>query len=533
MTTSYSIASRVKIAAIALSLIVVIQCGVFFYKNNIMLENAQHLANIDLPKLALLKEARLAITDIQIWFQSISAARGENGFDKGFDDASTHADIFRKRIQTLQNKDPSQRNEYTQILNAFEKFYASGKNMAQVYIESGLSEGTPLLTQFKSDATQLHAALKPIRDALEQHLLADAEKQTELATSARYFIIGSGLLTLCVALAAFGMIYNNIVTLPQLIASTLKRDTNKTLSSAGPEEIKKITDILMGSRVDMQDMINHVKSTTQSLSSASAQLVQGSRQSQDSIVQQQSQAEMIATAVNEMTASIQDVSSNITGTATAASEANEETNEGQQVVASAIGKIEQLAEQIEDTASIVNNLEKDTTSITSILDVIRGVAEQTNLLALNAAIEAARAGEQGRGFAVVADEVRTLASRTQDSTEEINTMIDKLLSGSQRAVEEMHKSQAQASAVVDQATQAGQSLSSISNAVSKINEMSAQIATAAEEQSAVAEEINRNIIDMNNKFSETTDTIAQTTQSSEQLANTSRDLNTIVEQLQA
>lgn len=533
MTSTFSIAAKVKLAAAALFAIVIIQTAVIFIKNSVSEEHATRLTEEDLPNLTLVKEARLAITDIQIWFLAMNTAQGQADFQSGIQEVEKHAGIFKTKLGTLQGADAKNSNQYDQTLRAFEAFFSSGKKMAETYVKGNLSEGAPLLKSFKENAKNLHDTFKPIHKKIEEQVIADAALQKQLTTSTRYFIIGGGLLTLIVSFTAFMMTLNAITSLPKLVDRLLKFDEQNTLQHNRTDEIGQIMSILNARRQDMLSLLDNVKSTTINLSSASEQLAHASRHGQDNILQQKQQAEMVATAINEMTASIQDVASNITGTATAAGEANDETNRGQAVLSSAISKIEQLAKQIEDTASIVHHLEQDTTSITGILDVIRGVAEQTNLLALNAAIEAARAGEQGRGFAVVADEVRTLASRTQASTEEINGMIEKLLSGSQRAVEEMHKSQAQAAEVVEQATLAGHSLSGISDSVARINDMSGQIATAAEEQTTVAEEINRNIIHMNDKFTETTAAISQTTEASENLAHISMDLKSMVEKLQA
>jgi methyl-accepting chemotaxis protein len=193
-----------------------------------------------------------------------------------------------------------------------------------------------------------------------------------------------------------------------------------------------------------------------------------------------------------------------------------------------MGAINALARDIDQASEVISNLQKETDSIGSVLDVIRGIAEQTNLLALNAAIEAARAGEQGRGFAVVADEVRTLASRTQASTEEIQNMITKLQTGANQAVQVMVKGKDQAASSVDHASRAGQSLQNITRAVSVIKDMSNQIASASEEQSAVSLEINRNINNISDVANETATGSREISTGANELARLAAELQKLV-----
>ena len=300
------------------------------------------------------------------------------------------------------------------------------------------------------------------------------------------------------------------------------------LKLKGNDELTELSAAMNHMNSSLRDIVQQISGSAQHIGSSSEELSAITEQTSQSIHEQQSQTEQVAAAMNEMSATVQEVSRNITGTAQAAEEANTETTEGRKMVEDAIQAIQQLAGQIESAADVIHKLEQDSENISTVMDVIRGVAEQTNLLALNAAIEAARAGEQGRGFAVVADEVRTLAGRTQQSTEEINQMIEKLQAGSRKAVEVMNGSCEEAHAVVDQATKAGTSLSVISTAVKRINDMSIQIASAAEEQSATAEEINRNITSISEMANETSTGAHQTAAASGDLARLGTELQQVV-----
>jgi methyl-accepting chemotaxis protein len=239
---------------------------------------------------------------------------------------------------------------------------------------------------------------------------------------------------------------------------------------------------------------------------------------------------MVATAIHEMSATAKEVASSIAHTATASGEANEQTIGGSRIVKQSIDQINRLAKQIDTSSDAISAVEQYSSAISGVLDVIKGVAEQTNLLALNAAIEAARAGEQGRGFAVVADEVRTLAGRTQASTEEINETIEKLQGGSQQAVAAMEQSRQEMQSAVDLATQTGEALNAIADAVHKIDEMATQIAGASEEQGAVSEEINQNITRINEMSSQTAAGSEDTATASEDLSRMAAELQVLVGQ---
>ena len=281
-------------------------------------------------------------------------------------------------------------------------------------------------------------------------------------------------------------------------------------------------------RKGFSNLVKEILGSAGQLAAAAEELSAITEQANNGVMRQQGEIDQVATAMNEMSATVSEVSNNAANAANAAQEADDSAKDGWSVVNTTVETINNLASEVERTSEVIENLKGDSISIGTVLDVIRDIAEQTNLLALNAAIEAARAGEQGRGFAVVADEVRTLASRTQQSTREINDMIERLQNGANQAVSVMEMGRAKAEESVEQAAKAGEALQSITSVVDNIKSMNMQIASAAEEQSSTAEEINRNIVNISEVAQETADGSSQTATASDQLAKLASGLQTQV-----
>ena len=278
----------------------------------------------------------------------------------------------------------------------------------------------------------------------------------------------------------------------------------------------------------LQPLIKEVGRVTDEVKS-SAQNLAGMAEANDRLISSEHAAvDQVSTAATEMSAAVHEVARNAQNAADAARAAEEQSRQSAQVVSATISAIRQLAHEVESASDTIQTLEQETANIGAVLAVIKGIAEQTNLLALNAAIEAARAGEQGRGFAVVADEVRALAARTQDSTKDIQEMIQRLQIGVQNAVKAMHSGGAQARDSVERAAGVDQALSDTGDSVQRINDMAAQIATACEEQGRVTEEIARNISDIRDLSDEAAQNSEQSTRASMHLSELSTSLSLLV-----
>jgi len=322
-------------------------------------------------------------------------------------------------------------------------------------------------------------------------------------------VIGGLLYWAATYMGNFGALRAN--TLVEGIQNIKKGDLTHPVMISGKSDFSWMAYELDSARENVANLVNTLISGVSQLEQATKNVSVISQQTVDGVLTQQSETAQVATAMNQMATSVQEVARTASSTAEAARNADEEAKAGKQVVLEAIQSIDSLADEVEKAANTLNALEADIGNVGAIVDDIRGITEQTNLLALNAAIEAARAGEHGRGFAVVADEVRTLAARTQSSTHEIEEMVGRLQSGAHAAVSVMNEGRERAKMSVEKAASAGEALDSIAAMITTMDEMSVLISSAANEQSSVAEDINRGIVNISQVADSTADGARETT----------------------
>ncbi|USD67648.1 methyl-accepting chemotaxis protein [Vibrio sp. SCSIO 43136] len=356
--------------------------------------------------------------------------------------------------------------------------------------------------------------------ALDSHLQARQSAAETKATLLTIVLLAAIVISTLLFIAMYYSIDSAITTLTQSAKQLAEGDLTVRCEVRGKDEITRIFHAINMISENFSELVTRIRGASGQLDEYCQTLVNSSTQVSSAISDQDSEIDMVATSVNQVTASVQEVNSNTQNAAQAAIESRTSAEDGLQLVQTMSKSIEQMSIDVQQADTVIKQLENDSQSINSILDVICEIADQTNLLALNAAIEAARAGEHGRGFAVVADEVRTLAQRTQNSTTEIQEMLAKVQTGSQQAAEVMVKGVQQAQITAEQSKTTAESLSAIVEKIAIINDMNSQIAAATEQQGCVVNEINQSVVNIR----QTSSTSLGLTQTSD---NTSREVKTL------
>ncbi len=467
----------------------------------------------------------------------IFAAQSGNPTDSLLKDFEENAQQALDRMSTVKNLLAA--NNIKAELNGFEQDYKRWKTAAD-QVNAMATNG-----QAQAARDTLQATALPLFSSLRQHYdvagaFADEQAlitaQAATAQGNRSMMI-TVVITVLV-LAVSGIIFLISIRLIGGAMNELRRRLNDIAEGEGDlshrvpveldDDLGRLSASVNAVLGNLQAMVREIKTLSTELSQGAGQLETAASENSEGITQQTDAITQVATAINEMQSAIEEVAGNASTAAEVTHSAQQNAESGARIIQNSSQEVHRLSEQIKTAVDVIRKLSEDSSNITSVLDVIRGVAEQTNLLALNAAIEAARAGEQGRGFAVVADEVRTLAQRTQESTADIQSMITTLQTGVSNIVSVMEQGNEQATQTVKLSSEAEQELGAILGAMNSISDVNASVASATEEQTQVVDEINRSIVRINDLAQSSDERSTEINQISQLLAGYATTLDTQV-----
>lgn len=513
----------------------------FFIANS----NFQHLSHIIEEDIALKSDVqRIEIdfkAEVQSWKNILIRGHDEKQLSKYWDQLEkSHINIQQQVKQIILelkdvHRDPDTAAVMSGFLTMHNKMYQIYLQARDAFVNQGYDHraGDKIAKGVDHEPAKILVQVVNIMDQESRSGMVRVSNDFNLGL--KYTIIGL-ILAVAMAMVFFLlMVQKNIIRPARRMVADIQRmaegDFTGQIEVSSTDEIGRIASSAGILKDDIGQIVQQINQAVFKLASAAEEMSHITDKSSQAMQKQRQETDQVATAMNQMSATVAEVASNAQLASESAHQAFKESNMGQQVVNESISAVAALIQKVELAADVIQVLESNSQEIGTVLDVIRSIAEQTNLLALNAAIEAARAGEQGRGFAVVADEVRVLAQRTQSSTEEIQQMIQKLQSGATQAVDAMMQSRSQADVTRDTSARAGEVLHAITQSVTNINDMNTLIASAAEEQNAVAEEINRNIINISHVADTTSDSVSHSARTSEELRQVAEELKHVISRL--
>ncbi|NWE12120.1 methyl-accepting chemotaxis protein [Pseudomonas yamanorum] len=449
-------------------------------------------------------------------------------FDVRNQQIRTAQGIYEKLIDSSEER--AAYDEYVRLLAQYHQIEERMKSLSRANQVEELR--TLLNTELLSNSDQVNAVLNRLLDINNKMALATNQQAADQYDMAFELVVI--LLILATALTMlFAWLLTRSITQP--IAQALdaaeeiaEGNLTRPIKVEGNDEAGRLLLAMAKMQDKLKDTLQRISVSATQLASAAEELNAVTDESARGLTQQNNEIEQAATAVNEMTSAVEEVARNAVSTSEASKNATSSAGDGRDLVQETVSAIERMSSDVQATATLIGNLAEESRDIGKVLDVIRGLADQTNLLALNAAIEAARAGEAGRGFAVVADEVRALAHRTQQSTSEIERMIGSIQAGTEHAVDSMRNSTERAESTLNIAKGAGMSLDTINTAIVEINERNLVIASAAEEQAQVAREVDRNLVNIRDLSVQSATGASQTSAASSELSRLAVDLNGMV-----
>lgn len=519
-------------------IMLIVTAGIGIYNLSIMNDQMSKIINVSAEKVKLAARVNQGALAVSRAEKNIILAESKAAMDEYADFIAQTRDEMLERRATLRNlvNDNGKRllDEFAATWDEYIEVNLQIRDLAR----ADLNDKAIALS--KNEGRRLNdlaiSQMANLVNAIEQDMAND-----ELEAQARH----SSAYSLMLVITLTGLIAGIVIAIfiSSRITGALNRlsrrmndiadgegDLTVTVDDSSKDETGEVARAFNKFVAKIRTTITSVASETTQVASTSEELSIVSNTTSAAVKKLHDETQQVATAMTQMNATIQDVANSAENAASSASDSNSNAKAGESMVNETVHAVDNLTKEINQSASAIEKLQADSENISTILDVIKGVSEQTNLLALNAAIEAARAGEQGRGFAVVADEVRTLAQRTKESAANIEQMIDKFQSGILTAIEVMTKSQQQTDLVVEKVSKTGETLRTINDYSSAINDMNAQIASAAEQQAVVADEISRNVVNIKQVTEQSSAATEQTSTASNEMAILGNNLLKLVQQ---
>ncbi|KAF0862525.1 HAMP domain-containing protein [Pseudomonas sp. LD120] len=428
---------------------------------------------------------------------------------------------------------PEEQAAYDQYTRLLEHHHQLEKQLIDLSHNNQLEDMQTLLnTELLSSAEKINTTLNQLMEINTHYSTIDDQEAAEQYTTAFNMVVVLLVLTTALTLLFAWRLIRSITKPIAYALSAAEEiaegDLTRPIMVDSRDEAGRLLQAMVTMQKKLRDTLQRISGSANQLASAAEELNGVTDESARAMIEQNNEIEQAASAVNQMTNTVEEVVRNAVSTSEASQHATQSAGDGRDMVRGTVSAIERMAGEVQGTASLIGELADESRDIGKVLDVIRGLADQTNLLALNAAIEAARAGEAGRGFAVVADEVRALAHRTQQSTSEIERMINSIQNGTEDAVDSMRNSTERAESTLSIARSAGLSLDTINNAILEINERNLVIASATEKQANVAREVDRNLVNIRTLSAQSTAGANQTRAASNELSRLAVDLSNLV-----